>query len=229
MKPVSKGVIRKMLLREKQFLSICPPFEVQPNWLIVPSEHMRRKVQPVADLIGRRVIQIYPGFIYGSGGNELTRAALHEIPRLVMGLSPRSARILDLGCGSGILALACARLGFKNVDGMDISRDAIRQARLNADTNGLKVSWMTKVNTNRTYDLIIANLFGHLFFDYIPVFKKILAPGGTIYGAGFDSVQSERLLPLYASEGFVTVPIKSAITRWPQAEWRRATDPLKGC
>lgn len=224
MKSASKRVVAALLLKERQFLSICPPFEVQPNWLIVPDDRMRRKVQPVADLLGRKVLQIHPGFVYGSGGNELTRAALHEIPRLVSDLPAKTARILDLGCGSGILALACAKLGFKNVVGMDISKEALRQAKFNGGSNALKVKWVSKVDTSVTYDLIIANLFGSLFSDYLPVFNKILAPKGCIYAGGFDSKQWEYLHPLYESEGFTATRIQSDLTSWPQVEWRRSTE-----
>ncbi len=214
--------IRKILLnREKRFHSLCPPFVVQPNWVIVPDAKTGKRIGPVAEELGLQMIQIFPGFTYGSGGNELTRAALYEIPRLCAGLSREKARILDLGCGSGILALACARLGFRKVEGMDISLPALRQARANSSANGLRVKWTSQVDLKQKYDLIIANLFGFLFLDYLPVFQKILAQNGRIYAAGFDHTQQDELFERYESAGFERRGVQGPITRWTQVEWIR--------
>ncbi len=217
----SRSQSRLLQERELKFLELCPPFEVDPCWVIVPDANTRKRVTPVVQELGRRVIQIHPGFTYGSGANELTRKALREIPRLCSSLSKNDSRVLDLGCGSGVLALAVASLGFKSVVGMDISVSALREARCNANENGLKVKWVSRLDTEITYDLIIANLFGSLFFDYLPVFKKVLAPQGRIYCVGFDRNQAKELLPMYEKAGFKSRLITSENPDWMSIEWYR--------
>ncbi len=84
-----------------------------------------------------------PGMAFGTGKHETTRACLEYIDELAPahGESPRS--LLDMGCGSGILSIAAAKLGFKPVAGFDIDDEAVEASRENARLNGVAVDYAT--------------------------------------------------------------------------------------
>jgi ribosomal protein L11 methyltransferase len=212
---MSSTEIKKLLLKEElEWMSFCPQFEIFPNWLIY-SPFVKPKLKERTTALA-----ILPSMTYGSGSNTLTRAALSCISELQSTLDPKEARVLDLGCGSGILALACAKLGFKYVDGMDISLEALSEARINAELNKLKVHFSDKIHPTRKYDFIIANLYGFLFYEYLPVFKKILKKDKYLFMGGIDQKQAETVIPLYEQAGFRQ--IKSVMFEgWHTIVWTR--------
>lgn len=191
--------MKNILKDEMSWMNFCDQFPVSPFWVI----HLPwRKPKIKKDQIP---VGIKPSLIYGSGSNILTQAALKSIPGICSKLNKSKSRILDLGCGSGILAIACSKLGFLQVEGMDISLEAIDEAKYNAKMNKVKIHFSDKVYLSKRYDFIIANLYGSLFFNYLTTLKKIMKAGGYLYMVGFDGVQEEALIPLYKSSGFVVV------------------------
>ena len=166
-----------------------------------------------------RQIVLIPSFTYGSGGNQLTQLALSQVPDLVSKLDRRRDRVLDLGCGSGVLAIACAKLGLERVDALDISRAALRATRRNAALNGVDVTLMTRLSAKRRYKLVIANLLERPFVEYASSFKTILAPDGLLYAGCFDP----KLVPLYYRHGLEITDVKHT-GGWKAFLWRRAPD-----
>ena len=209
-----KNEKKDLFHEELEWMNFQPQFEIFPNWLIYSpmiKPKMKTRFIPLA---------IMPSMTYGTGSNTLTRAALSCIAELNSSLDPKEAKILDLGCGSGVLALACAKLGFKHVEGMDISLEALAEAKLNADFNKRRVNVSDKISTSRRYDFIIANLYGFLFYEYLPVFKKILKKDKYLFMGGFDQKQAESIIPLYEKEGFKQ--LKSVMFEgWQTIVWTR--------
>lgn len=102
--------------------------------LIVPSWELDSFARG-ADDAGRKVVSLDPGMAFGTGKHETTRACLEYIDEL----SGEGGSMLDMGCGSGILSIAAATLGYGPVWGFDIDPDAVEASRENAAANGVEV------------------------------------------------------------------------------------------
>ena len=122
-------------------LSYRRHFKVEPvgsRLVSVPAwefDSFRRSADPA--LKGRVPIVLDPGMAFGTGKHETTRACLEYVDEL----SSEGGSFLDMGCGSGILSIAAAKLGYAPVAGFDIDEDAVAAARENAAANGVRVEY----------------------------------------------------------------------------------------
>ena len=109
---------------------------VVPEWEV---EHFRRKTGDLK----RQMVVLDPGMAFGTGKHETTRACLEYIDELAPGTTHQapSTTFLDMGCGSGILSIAAAKLGFGPVAGFDIDEEAVAASRENAAKNGVEVDY----------------------------------------------------------------------------------------
>lgn len=114
-------------------------------------------------------VVIEPGNAFGTGDHPTTRACLEAIARF-----ETSRTCLDIGCGSGILALAAARLGMEAI-GIDIDPDAVRSAQGAAEANHLSVAFSTTPleNIEGTYDLVVANLYAEVLAALSPHILRV--------------------------------------------------------
>ncbi len=145
------------------------------------------------------VIEIDPGMAFGTGQHPTTAMCLRALEDLVQS----GATVLDLGCGSGILAIAAAKLGAARVLALDIDPNAVRAARENAAANGvtgvLEIREGTlndeslRVDAPRwgargrpeAFDIIVANISALTLERLAPGFAHTLAPGGVLITSGF--------------------------------------------
>ena len=111
---------------------------VVPEWEV---EDFRRKTRDG----GRQMIVLDPGMAFGTGKHETTRACLEYIDELAPLTPPPAPRasFLDMGCGSGILSIAAAKLGYAPVAGFDIDDEAVAASRENAAKNEVEVDYRT--------------------------------------------------------------------------------------
>ncbi|MDO8616937.1 MAG: 50S ribosomal protein L11 methyltransferase [Dehalococcoidia bacterium] len=143
---------------------------------------------------GETVVRIDPGMAFGTGQHATTAMCLRALEEHV---SP-GVRVLDLGCGSGILAIAAAKLGAARVAALDTDPQAVKAARENAAANGvldvLEVREGTlEAETSRrdvstggeTFDLILANISGLALERLAPALAAALAGGGSLIASGF--------------------------------------------
>lgn len=109
---------------------------VVPEWEV---EDFRRKAGDAK----RKMIVLDPGMAFGTGKHETTRACLEYIDELAPGTGHQApgTSFLDMGCGSGILSIAAAKLGFSSVAGFDIDEEAVEASRENAAKNGVDVDY----------------------------------------------------------------------------------------
>ncbi|MBR1921614.1 MAG: 50S ribosomal protein L11 methyltransferase [Kiritimatiellae bacterium] len=108
-----------------------------PTWELDAFENSRDPA-----LAGRLPIVLDPGLAFGTGKHETTRACLEYIDELAASIRPGEGRsFLDMGCGSGILSIAAAKLGFAPVAGFDIDDAAVEASRENAALNGVDVAY----------------------------------------------------------------------------------------
>jgi ribosomal protein L11 methyltransferase len=183
--------------------------EVGSKLLIKPSWSKRKPKKNQA------VVVLDPGLSFGTGQHPTTAFCLKQIVRCRA--QEKRQTFLDMGTGSGILAIAAAKIGFKTVDAFDFDAQAVRIAKNNARRNRVKVSIkrqdLTKLSLNpeRRYDLICANLVADLL---IAERKRILArlkPEGALVLAGVLIRQFPEVQRAYEEAGL--------ILRESQAEW----------
>ncbi len=139
--------------------------------------------------ISRLGILLEPGHVFGTGYHPSTNLAIKMIDRLSEEQADFPPRVLDFGCGSGILGLYCARKGAASVHGIDISPEALVQAAKNIALNCLesvvKVSASSLTDFRGGFDLIVANLTPSVLIRVIPEIVPKIKAGGWLVLSGF--------------------------------------------
>ncbi|MCU1381243.1 MAG: ribosomal protein methyltransferase [Acidimicrobiales bacterium] len=125
------------------------------------------------------VLEIDPGRVFGHGGHPTTRLLLEELNRRITG----GESVLDVGCGSGVLAIAAARLGAGRVVGIDIDPDCVPVTLANAERAGVTVEVSTTplAEVPGTFDLVLANIGADVLKDLAP---QLVARGGMLLLSG---------------------------------------------
>lgn len=158
---------------------------------------------------GRISLVVEAGMAFGSGEHASTRGCLLALERLA---SCRPVRLLDLGSGSGILALAAAKLWHRPVLAIDIDPDAVRTARRNVRVNGLGAlvrteagnGWDTRaVRSGSRYDLVMANILARPLAAMASALARHLAPGGFAVLSGVTDRQAPMVLAAHRRQGLV--------------------------
>lgn len=177
------------------------PFTVGPFW--VHPSHVT-KGQPA----GTIALRIDAGLAFGTGTHATTRGCL----KMLATLDPReTANAVDVGCGSGILAIAMAKLWQRPVIGGDDDAQAVDVARQNAGLNGVgdlcrfvHASGLDapELETRAPYDLIVANILAGPLAELSQSFASALPPGGRVLLSGLLVEQAAPLLEVYGSRGF---------------------------
>lgn len=155
----------------------------------------------------RLTITLDAGIAFGSGEHGSTRGCLRALERVAR---RKPQRILDMGCGSGILAMAAATLLRRPVLAVDIEPWSVRTARLNARRNALGHlvacrfgnGWSApSLRNNHRYDLVFANILARPLCRMAPSLAQRLAPGGTAILAGLLVSQSRMVLAAHRAQG----------------------------
>jgi ribosomal protein L11 methyltransferase len=156
--------------------------------------------------VGRIPLLLDAGVAFGSGEHGSTRGCLRALERVAY-RKPR--RILDLGCGSGILAMAAAKLLHRPALATDIDPWSVRVARQNTGLNHLAhrvrceqaVGWQPAARARAPYDLVFANILARPLCRMAPALAAHLAPGGTAILAGLLRQQMRMVLSAHRSAG----------------------------
>lgn len=163
------------------------PIEVTPRLWVVPSW-----CEPPCD--AAMVIRLDPGLAFGTGSHPTTQLCLRWLAdRVAVGDS-----LLDYGCGSGILAIAAAKLGAARVHGLDIDPDAVAVARDNAAANGVTVSFTCEPPPQQHFDWVVANILANPLRLLAPAIATLIRPGGSLALAGLLTEQADELIAVYA-------------------------------
>ncbi len=163
------------------------PVAITSEFWIVPTWH-----EPPAQ--ARQVIRLDPGLAFGTGTHPTTRMCLGWIAHQPL----QGRRVLDYGCGSGILAIAAARFGATPVDAVDIDADAVEAARANALANGVQISAGAPDLATGRYHAVLANILAIPLKMLAPLLCSYVAPGGSLVLAGILERQIEELKTAYA-------------------------------
>jgi ribosomal protein L11 methyltransferase len=163
------------------------PVEITPEFWIVPSWH---QAPPQA----QRVMRLDPGLAFGTGTHPTTRMCL----RWIAAHAQPWERVLDYGCGSGILAIGAALHGAGHIDAVDIDPAAVTSTRDNAAANGVTVRPGLPELAQGGYPLVIANILATPLKLLAPLLCAHVAPGGHLILAGILSRQADELKAAYA-------------------------------
>ena len=170
------------------------PVEITPEFWIVPTWH-----EPPAQ--ARQIIRLDPGLAFGTGTHPTTRMCLRWIAQH----APAGLRVLDYGCGSGILAIGAARYGASRIDAVDIDPAAVDATVANAKANGVALQAGLPAQVSGQYGLVLANILATPLKLLAPLLCSFVAPGGSLVLAGILERQAEELTAAYAPHARLAV------------------------
>ena len=177
------------------------PVEVTPDFWIVPTWH-----EPPDQ--ARQIIRLDPGLAFGTGTHPTTRMCLRWIARHDV----QGQRVLDYGCGSGILAIGAAKYGATNIDAVDIDEAAVTSTELNAQANGVQLQAGLPDKAQGQYQTVLANILATPLKVLAPLLCSYVAPGGHLVLAGILERQAEELQAAYAP--WVSLEVADAQEGW---------------
>lgn len=163
------------------------PVEITPTFWIVPTWH-----EPPA--AAQQIIRLDPGLAFGTGTHPTTRMCL----RWTAAHAPVGPRVLDYGCGSGILAIGAAKMGATDIVAVDIDPAAVESTILNAEANGVRLQAGLPDAAHGEHDLVLANILATPLKVLAPLLCSHVRPGGHLVLAGILARQAEELTEAYA-------------------------------
>ncbi|CAM2928625.1 50S ribosomal protein L11 methyltransferase [Rariglobus hedericola] len=165
----------------------------------------REKFQPGA---GEVVIWLDPGLAFGTGNHETTRLCCERLVALAAkaGALVDDWRVIDAGCGSGILALSAAKLGFRRIAGFDNDPEAVRVSEENAELNGLAGAvefftgdLVTGLAGGRQAEVVLANIQADVLMRFVNELTVSVAPGGALVLSGILAIELEKVRAVFAA------------------------------
>ena len=190
------------------------PVPITPSFWVVPSWH-----QPPSE--ARQVIRLDPGLAFGTGTHPTTRMCLRWTAQHAAALASGWTRVLDYGCGSGILAIGAALFGARGVDAVDIDPAAVQSTRDNAQANGVSLRAGLPELAQGTYPLVYANILATPLKLLAPLLCAHVAPGGSLVLAGILERQADELKAAYA--GLLAIEVGDSEDGWILMTGRRAS------
>jgi ribosomal protein L11 methyltransferase len=190
------------------------PIEIGRKLLVVPSWSRRKPRR------GQALVVLDPGLSFGTGQHPTTHFCLAQIASFRREREPQS--FLDIGTGSGILAIAAAKLGYSPIEALDIDPDAVRIAKANARRNRVehKIAFVQKdltrmpLRSATKFDLICANLIFNVLIAELQRILNRLVPGGRLVLAGILRSQFPEVVQAFGQEGLELLRSKTV------KEWR---------
>ncbi|NBV71652.1 MAG: 50S ribosomal protein L11 methyltransferase [Burkholderiaceae bacterium] len=172
------------------------PIQVGQNIWIVPSWHQEPNIPNAICLA------VDPGLAFGTGSHPTTRLCLEWLEQYGSKATSFRQSLLDYGCGSGILAIAAHKLGFKEVFGTDIDPQAIESARANAQQNQTRIQFELPDNIEssiggQVFDVVIANILANPLQVLAPALIARLKPGGQLVLSGILERQADEVIASY--------------------------------
>ncbi len=178
------------------------PVDITPGFWIVPTWHEL----PAA---ATRSIRLDPGLAFGTGTHPTTRMCLRWIARHgekePQAPADGLGRVLDYGCGSGILAIGAAKFGATGVDAVDIDTAAVESTEYNAQANGVQLHAGLPDKASGQYQTVLANILATPLKVLAPLLCNHVAPGGSLVLAGILERQAQELKDAYAPYLALTV------------------------
>lgn len=188
------------------------PFWVIPSWCEPPPEAPRDSA---------KLIYVEPGMAFGTGTHETTKLAAGLLIEELMRVgAPKRTSLVDVGTGTGILALIALRLGVQRIVGLDIDPEARRTALENLERNrasSIEIPDFNLDQVSETFDLVVANIIDGVLTILRHDLTRVMKPGGRMILSG---VLTDREEEFYA--GFVKDTGLKILKRMRQGEWSSA-------
>jgi ribosomal protein L11 methyltransferase len=174
-------------ITQSQFapVPITDTFWIVPSWHELPAQ-------------AEKVIRLDPGLAFGTGTHPTTRMCLRWIAGHAAAHAPSWQRVLDYGCGSGILAIAAGLHGAQQIDAVDIDPAAVESTLANAQANGVQLNAGLPDRAQAQYPLVLANILATPLKLLAPLLTSHVAPGGNLVLAGILERQADELKEAYA-------------------------------
>ena len=194
----------------KKYFNILPISErlvIKPSWIDYDAKP------------GQKIVEIDPGMSFGTGQHATTAYCLKTLDQLADDKNVSS--FLDAGCGSGILSIAAAKLGYGAIAAFDIDYDSIIIAGENIEDNGiskdriaLKVADLAEYQPpQQTYDLVAANILAHILRENRDKIVSFVKPGGKLILAGILTSDFENTAGYFSKKGL------EMIDSFTEKEW----------
>lgn len=207
--------------------AVRAPIKVRDRLVIAGSE--RERAAAWKKMKGRVVLMIPAGMAFGTGDHATTATCLRFLSDVSGELAGRKWEMLDLGTGSGILALAARVLGARRVEAADYDPHAVRTARENVRLNGLRGVSVKKLDVRawqpaRTWKVVAANLFSGLLVEEAAKIAGAVAPGGRLIFSGVLRAQEAEVIAAFEGAG---LRIERVVRKgkWVSGRARGAEEP----
>ena len=167
---------------------------------------------------GKVIIELDPGLAFGTGTHETTRLCLEYLDAIEVG----GLDVIDYGCGSGILAIASALLGAKNVTGIDNDPQALTATTENAKRNLVTVGTHLPGIALEPSDIVLANILAQPLVELAPMLVETMKPDGLLILSGIMSSQADWVIQAYVElVELVELVDRTELNGWVRLVWKR--------
>ena len=196
---------------ENNWKQYYKPMEIGQRLLVIPQWEE-------ADCGNRVPLILDPGLTFGTGSHATTQLCLTALEKAVRG----GEKVLDLGCGSGILSIAALKLGAASAVAVDIDDKCLNVAYENAALNGIGKDTYTvkvgdvlgdeaiRVELGGGYDVVLANIVADVIIGLAPMVRSLLAPGGLFLCSGIIDDRAEEVAAHLREAGLEIAETRSA-------------------
>lgn len=187
------------------------PFRVDDTIVIKPTWEQLENVSP-----GDLIIEIDPGTAFGTGSHETTKLCILGMKKFITS----ETRVLDVGCGSGILSIIAAKLGAMKVMSTDIDPNAVNAAYENAEVNQVSSDILTILDGDiitdqnlqqniglNCYDVVVANILADVIIPLSAVIGQHLKPGGIFISSGIINTKKDAVKDAIINNGFEIIEV----------------------
>ena len=168
------------------------------------------------DAEGRAILHLEPGLAFGTGSHETTRLCLEALEKNIKG----GEKVLDVGCGSGILAIASLLLGADSATGVDIDELAVKTAEENGKMNGFGNDRLTFIHgdladkVSGKFDIVVANIVADVIIMFCKTVPDFMADNAVFITSGIIDIREQEVVDAFAENGF------EIIARHADGGWR---------
>jgi ribosomal protein L11 methyltransferase len=187
-------------------VEISPPLKIRDRFLVTQEERPAKLKALGKEFPGRELISIPPEMAFGTGDHATTSTCLRLLVDIARRREPGWS-CADLGCGTGVLAIAAKKLGAGETFACDYDPFAVHVTKRNAGRNGVEGIEAREVDIfkckpKRAYDVVLANIFSTVLIEAFPIITKTVSKGGDLVVSGILASQAWDVFEAAARHGF---------------------------